>query len=117
MKYKIVCSKCSRTSPSILDFRCSCVSPLEPHLHFNFEKKKVCKRNYSLWRYVSFFPYVNEKEIISLGEGWMPLIKFSDGLYFKLDQLNPTGSFKDRGSTVLISALHNTVKKNWGLSF
>ena len=111
MTYEIKCSKCSRTSPSILDFKCSCGSPLETHLHFNFENEKVRKRNYSLWRYLSFFPYVKEKEIMSLGEGWTPLIKFSDGLYFKLDQLNPTGSFKDRGSTVLISTLHKTVKK------
>lgn len=114
MKYEIKCSKCSRASPSILDFKCSCGSPLETHLHFNFEKKKVRKRNYSLWCYISFFPYVKEKEIISLGEGWTPLIKFSDGLYFKLDQLNPTGSFKDRGSTVLISTLHKAVKKAGG---
>ena len=84
------------------------------HLHFNFEKRKIRKRNYSLWRYVSFFPYVNEKEIVSLGEGWTPLIKFSDSAYFKLDHLNPTGSFKDRGSTVLISALHKPLKKVGG---
>ena len=114
MKYEIKCSKCTRTSTSILDSKCSCGSPLETHKHFDFEKKKVRKRNYSLWRYVNFFPYVKEKEIISLGEGWTPLIKFSDGLYFKLDQLNPTGSFKDRGSTVLISSLHKTVKKAGG---
>lgn len=114
MKYEIKCSKCSRTSPSILDFECSCGSPLETHLHFKFEKKKIRKRNHSLWRYVNCFPYVKEKEIMSLGEGWTPLIEFSDGLYFKLDQLNPTGSFKDRGSTVLISALHELVKKAGG---
>jgi len=114
MKYEIICSECTRTSTSILDFKCSCGSPLETHMLFNFEKKKIRKRNYSLWRYVSFFPYVKEKEIISLGAGWTPLIKFSDGLYFKLDQLNPTGSFKDRGSAVLISALHEKVKKAVG---
>lgn len=114
VKYEIKCSKCSCTSPSILDFKCACGSPLETHLHFDFEKKKIRKRNYSLWRYVSFFPYVKEKEIISLGEGWTPLIKFSDGLYFKLDHLNPTGSFKDRGSTVQISALHKAIKKAGG---
>jgi threonine synthase len=79
-----------------------------------FEKKKIRNRNNSLWRYVNYFPYMKEKEIISLGEGWTPLIKFSDDLYLKLDQLNPTGSFKDRGSTVLISALHKLVKKAGG---
>jgi len=114
VKYEIKCSKCSRTSPSVLDFKCSCGSPFETHLPFGFEKKKIRKRNYSLWRYVNWFPYVREKEIMSLGEGWTPLIEFSNGLHFKLDQLNPTGSFKDRGSTVLISALHKAVKKAEG---
>ncbi len=40
-----------------------------------------------------------------MGEGWTPLVRFSDNLVFKLDYLNPTGSFKDRGSTALISAV------------
>jgi threonine synthase len=114
MEHEIKCSKCGRTSTGILDSKCSCGSPLETHLHFNFEKKQIRKRNYSLWRYVSFFPYVNEKEIMSLGEGWTPLVKFSDSVYFKLDHLNPTGSFKDRGSTVLISALQEQLKKAGG---
>jgi threonine synthase len=114
MKYDVICSKCGRKTQNLLDYKCSCGSPFETHKHFDFEKKKVRKRNYSLWRYVNFFPYLKEKEIISLGEGLTPLIKFSDGLYFKLDQLNPTGSFKDRGSTVLVSALHKTVKKAGG---
>jgi threonine synthase len=114
MEHEIKCSKCGRSSAGILDFKCSCGSPLETHLHFNFEKRKIRRRNYSLWRYVSFFPYVNEKEIVSLGEGWTSLIKFSDSAYFKLDNLNPTGSFKDRGSTVLISAMHKPLKKAGG---
>jgi threonine synthase len=114
MEHEIKCSKCGRSSSRILDFKCSCGSPLETHLHFNFEKKKIRKRNYSLWRYVSFFPYVSEKEIVSLGEGWTPLIKFSDNTYFKLDYLNPTGSFKDRGSTMLISAVHKPLERARG---
>lgn len=114
MKYEIKCAKCGRTSSSILDFRCLCGSPLEMQLHFDFEKNKVRKQNHSLWRYISFFPYINQKEIISLGEGWTPLVKFSDSLYFKMDHLNPTGSFKDRGSTVLISALNKPLKKAKG---
>jgi len=102
MKYEIKCSKCGRSSATILDSKCSCGSPLETHLHFNFEKKNILKRKYSLWRYVSFFPYVNKKEIVSLGEGWTPLIKFSDNVYFKLDNLN------------LISAVHKPLKRAGG---
>jgi threonine synthase len=44
-----------------------------------------------------------------LGEGWTPLVKRSANVHFKLESLNPTGSFKDRGSTVLVSALHKSI--------
>lgn len=39
------------------------------------------------------------------------MVKFSSNFHFKLESLNPTGSFKDRGSTTLISALHKPVKE------
>ena len=49
------------------------------------------------------------ENIVSLGEGFTPLIPFSYGefkkILLKLDYLCPTGSYKDRGSTVLISKL------------
>ncbi|BDC17132.1 threonine synthase [Acidianus sp. HS-5] len=48
------------------------------------------------------FPYI--KSWISLGEWNTPMIKNGD-IYFKLDFLNPTGSYKDRGSVTLISYL------------
>ncbi|QIW24669.1 pyridoxal-phosphate dependent enzyme [Sulfolobus sp. S-194] len=48
------------------------------------------------------FPYI--KRWISLGEWNTPMIK-SNYVYFKLDFLNPTGSYKDRGSVTLISYL------------
>jgi threonine synthase len=45
---------------------------------------------------------------ITLGEGMTPLVNTSvEGVNFraKLDYLNPTGSYKDRGTTVLINGL------------
>jgi len=77
----------------------------------DFEKARIKNSNYSLWRYAYYFPYVSEADIVTLGEGWTPLVKFSDSTFLKLENLNPTGSFKDRGSTILISALHKMVKK------
>ena len=67
-----------------------------------------------MWRYANFFPYANEGDIVTLGEGWTPLVKFGHNLRFKMENLNPTGSFKDRGSTTLISAVHKQVKKQGG---
>ncbi|MEM3615206.1 MAG: threonine synthase, partial [Candidatus Methanomethylicia archaeon] len=56
-------------------------------------------------------PIENYSCIVSLGEGWTPLIRSRrlgsmlglKNLYFKLEFLNPTGSFKDRGSSAAVS--------------
>ena len=99
----------------MLDFKCThCGSPLDVKVDLSFNPSRIRSQDYSLWRYAGFLPYVNENDIITLGEGWTPLVKFTDNLYFKLENLNPTGSFKDRGSTTLISAIHKQVKKQGG---
>lgn len=49
------------------------------------------------------FPYISKW--IGLGEGNTPIVGV-DGLYMKLDFLNPTGSYKDRGAATLVSKLH-----------
>jgi len=115
MKFEIKCFTCGQSSSSLLNFRCpSCGQPLDVQLHFDFEVGEIRRRDYTVWRYAKFFPYLKKAEIITLGEGWTPLVKFSSNTYFKLESLNPTGSFKDRGSAVLISALHKLVKKVGG---
>lgn len=64
-------------------------------------------RNRSIWRYAKSLP-VQIQNPISLGEGCTPLINSEiDGqdFHFKLEWFSPTGSFKDRGASVLISYL------------
>jgi threonine synthase len=61
-----------------------------------------------LWRYRHTFPLPAEAEPVTLGEGGTPLVQVSmDGrtVHFKLEYLNPTGSFKDRGMAVMVTAL------------
>jgi threonine synthase len=112
MSYTIECSKCGKQSQNLLDYKCTqCSQPLIVKQNRKFEIQQIEKNNHSLWRYAKFFPYIKEKDIVTLGEGWTPLIKYSDNIYFKLENLNPTGSFKDRGSTTLISALHKHIRK------
>ena len=111
MKYEAKCVKCQNRSSNPLDYKCSCGAPLEVSMQGIFKKEAIRKDNYTIWRYSEFFPYIERNQIVSLGEGWTPLIKFAKGVYFKLDFLNPTGSFKDRGSAVLISAVHRIVKE------
>ena len=61
----------------------------------------------SLWRYQAALP-VEIAKPISLGEGCTPLVqKEWDDFrpFFKLEWFNPTCSFKDRGTTVMLSYL------------
>lgn len=109
--YEITCSSCHEPSRNLFEFKCgACSKPLEVKLKNDFDTRRIHSKTTSLWRYAEFFPYVEEKSIITLGEGWTPLVKLNGNVYFKLDNLNPTGSFKDRGSSVLISALHESVR-------
>jgi threonine synthase len=61
-----------------------------------------------LERYKSRFPLPPEAPFVSLGEGGTPLVPVEvrgRAIYFKCEHLNPSGSFKDRGTAVLVSAL------------
>jgi threonine synthase len=67
----------------------------------------------SLWRYLGLLPVTEETAIVSLGEGLTPQVKAErygrsmglKRLELKLEFLNPTGSFKDRGTTVNVSRM------------
>lgn len=64
-------------------------------------------RNRSIWRYQSALPIKVDKPV-TLGEGCTPLVVSSfDNLpcSFKLEWFSPTGSFKDRGTSVMVSLL------------
>ncbi|MEM1551672.1 MAG: pyridoxal-phosphate dependent enzyme [Candidatus Bathyarchaeia archaeon] len=111
MTHEIRCTACGQEAPSLIDYKCrKCGSPLNVKLNIAFNIEDIRASTHGVWRYAKFFPYVKASEIVTLGEGWTPLVKFSESLYFKLENLNPTGSFKDRGSTVLISAIQKQIK-------
>ncbi len=115
MVYEITCTKCGTPSVSLLNPVCPlCGNLLEIRLEPDFEKSSLLKDTHSIWRYAHSFPYVKKTDIVTLGEGWTPLLHFSGNLYLKLDNLNPTGSFKDRGSATLVSAVRKPVKASKG---
>ncbi|AXK35172.1 pyridoxal-phosphate dependent enzyme [Streptomyces armeniacus] len=74
----------------------------------------VDTRTRSLWRYRAALP-VDIPDPVTLGEGCTPLVAkrwggaegAADGepLHFKLEWFSPTGSFKDRGTAVMMSYL------------
>lgn len=65
----------------------------------------------SLWRYRALLPVRDEAHIVSLGEGFTPLLHARrlgemlgmPHLYIKEESLNPTASFKARGLAVAVS--------------
>jgi len=107
--YVARCPSCGREYDDPLRFRCDCGSPLDiPVQPGEFRREGVVDTP-SMWRYVNFFPYVEKRNIVSLGEGWTPLLRFESNAYVKMDFLNPTGSFKDRGASTIISAIRDRV--------
>ena len=70
-------------------------------------RDEIDGRTRSLWRYRAALP-VEIRTPITLGEGCTPLVQQVWGdlrPFFKLEWFNPTGSFKDRGSAVMLSFL------------
>ena len=65
----------------------------------------------TLWRYREVLPVEQDSNIVSLGEGFTPLLTAANlgasrglkNLFIKDDALNPTGSFKSRGMAVAVS--------------
>ncbi len=106
----LVCSSCAAHLPlDTRDWVCpKCTGLLEIAGARLFDPRLVDAHNTTLWRYRAFLPLPGDATPITLGEGLTPLVETQlDGLTFfaKLDFMMPTGSFKDRGTTTLVSAL------------
>ena len=74
-------------------------------------KDSLKGRQPDLWRYREVLPVENEANVVSLGEGFTPLLHASrlgsqiglPGLFIKDEGQNPTQSFKARGMTAAVS--------------
>jgi threonine synthase len=104
---KLVCRECGETSgASEPVWRCTCGGLLDLEFKPQFPKRAVSRREPGMWRYREALPVENDVNIVSFGEGLTPLVKVEFGgrsVLAKLEFLFPTGSFKDRGASVLVS--------------
>ena len=113
----IVCPRCDRSYPldQLLNL-CSCGSPLLVQYDLKKAAARVAPssfqtRSATLWRYSDLLPVEEDVHIMSLGEGFTPLLEAKtlarelglSQVRIKDESLNPTGSFKDRGLAVAIS--------------
>ncbi|HEU5130689.1 MAG TPA: threonine synthase [Pyrinomonadaceae bacterium] len=75
------------------------------------KKESLAARRPDMWRYREVLPVEKDDNIISLGEGWTPLLRASrlerrlgiHELYIKDESQNPTQSFKARGMAAAVS--------------
>lgn len=102
---KALCNVCAATAKP-LDWRCRiCGGSLDLNHLPAFDPGNVIGHEFSLWRYGAMLPVARR---FSLGEGSTPLVAvdLADGRFLaKLEHLNPTGSFKDRGTAVMLNHL------------
>jgi len=88
-------------------WRCDCGGHLNLAPGRGLAQRDIVAGEASLWRYAAALA-LREPPRISFGEGWTPLVRRDwqgVGVCFKLESLMPTGSFKDRGTTVMINHL------------
>ena len=113
----LLCPKCGeRLSADVPRNLCSCGSPLLVEydlasLRGRFRREDLAGREASLWRYWEVLPVGDPANVVTLGEGWTPIMPLRrlgrdlglSGLMLKDEGLNPTGTFKARGAAVGVS--------------
>lgn len=104
----LLCTACGATfDQNDPRWRCDCGGLLDLVFQPAFDPRKVeTSPVHGLWRYRSAIPIRSDDNILTLGEGYTPLLPvvYPEGqLLVKQDQLFPSGSYKDRGATVMMS--------------
>lgn len=108
MELKFHCTMCNEeyTEPITICRRCSSIVIYKPKLPTSF---KVYENVKSIWRYEEFLPKLPVR--ITLNEGCTPLVKSKTAVnmfshvkvYLKDETRNPTGSFRDRAASLIVS--------------
>lgn len=81
----------------------------EQEVTLSKEDLKQCEG--TMWRYLEMLPVLQKENIVSLGEGYTPILQLTNlakkyelrSLQLKDEGQNPTGSFKARGLSMAIS--------------
>ncbi|MFC1937758.1 threonine synthase [Chloroflexota bacterium] len=110
MNISRICSRChTRYAVDTLAYRCQCGGAFElEKTPVELPIGKIKDRPGSIWRYREVLPIEDDENIVTLGEGMTPLIKESlcgKDVLLKLDYLFPSGCYKDRGASVLVSKM------------
>lgn len=106
----ICCTNCNQSYPKVATPYCcpDCGSVFDFVDLPSLDPTQVEPDHPGIWRYRHTFGLDSSAPAVSLGEGDTPLVwaqAFGYDVAFKLEYLNPTGSFKDRGTALLVSFL------------
>jgi threonine synthase len=105
----IICTDCGKKFQANEPvWRCSCNGLVDVVAKAKISTKQLKRRPPNIWRYREVIPINDDKYIVSFNEGFTPLVKIilnKRPVFFKMDFLFPTGSFKDRGASVLVSKM------------
>ncbi len=112
------CGRCGQTYPAdrLMNLCPACGKPLLARYDLTaaartLTQTSLADRPPTLWRYAEVLPVQTTEAVISLGEGWTPLVHAErlgqsigcPNTYIKDESLNPTASFKARGLSVAVS--------------
>jgi len=112
--WRIRCISCGRlASTEVPDALCpNCGNLLEITCEKRISGRTLFEtEGDGIWRFRAALPFGSDVEPVTLNEGNTPTLRAENieaarnfrELYFKVDGLNPTGSFKDRGMTVAVT--------------
>jgi threonine synthase len=111
------CARCGKQHDAAkVQNLCGCGGPLLVRYDLASDaarhmRERLVSRPPRLWRYWEVLPVNQESSVVSLGEGFTPLVHAErlgarlglKNLYLKDESANPTGSFKARGLAVAVS--------------
>jgi len=110
------CRECGRTYPAEALHVCEfCFGPLEVAYDYDAIRPVISRESIAagpptIWRYAALLP-ASPEGAVDLGAGWTPLVRADrlaaelglGELWIKNDTMNPTGSFKDRVTSVALT--------------
>ncbi|MEU3985305.1 threonine synthase [Streptomyces sp. NPDC026672] len=114
------CGRCAkRYDADVPQNVCDCGTPLLARydldeVRASVRPEDIASRDANLWRYRELLPVRDPANVITLGEGWTPVLPLAGygrrigvpGLLAKDEGALPTGSFKARGAAVGVSRAH-----------
>jgi threonine synthase len=105
--YRALCQECGAAPDEPARPRCPGCGGLLRFVYPTAETVAWPRHTTGLWNYAHVLPVRDTTKIVSMGEGGTPLVAAAAErgcqLSYKLENLNPTGSQKDRAVSVAIS--------------